>query len=55
MKAGTIAEKLRRGWDPARSRLDDKDVQALIKGRPAMPGWMGDVVLRIWAAHSMIS
>lgn len=33
------------------ARLDDKDVQSLIKGRPAMPGWMGDVVLKIEAAH----
>lgn len=29
------------------ARLDDRDIQALIKGRPAMPGWMGDAVLRI--------
>ena len=33
------------------ARLDGKDMQALIKGRPAMPGWMGDVVLKIGAAH----
>lgn len=33
------------------ARLDDKDVQALIKGRAQMPGWMGDVVLKIGAAH----
>ena len=29
------------------ARLDDKDLQALLKGRPVMPGWMGDVVLRL--------
>ena len=33
------------------ARLDGKDMQALIKGRPVMPGWMGDVVLKIGAAH----
>ena len=33
------------------ARLDDRDVQALIKGRTAMPGWMGDVVLKIGAAQ----
>ena len=33
------------------ARLDDRDVQVLIKGRSAMPGWMGDVVLKIGAAH----
>jgi hypothetical protein len=29
------------------ARIDDKDLAALLKGRPAMPGWMGDVVLRL--------
>ncbi|NML96314.1 DUF6088 family protein [Novosphingobium olei] len=29
------------------ARLDDKDLQALLKGRRVMPGWMGDVVLRL--------
>ena len=33
------------------ARLDGKDVQALLKGRTQMPGWMGDVVLKIGAAH----
>lgn len=33
------------------SRLDGKDLQALLKGRAAMPGWMGDVVLRLDAHH----
>jgi len=33
------------------ARLDARDVQALIKGRPAMPGWMGDAVLKIEAAR----
>lgn len=31
------------------ARLDERDVQALIKGRPQMPGWMGDVALKIAA------
>lgn len=30
-------------------RLDDHDMKALIKARPKMPGWMGDVVLKIGA------
>lgn len=29
------------------ARLNDKDLAALLKGRPVMPGWMGDVVLRL--------
>ena len=33
------------------ARLEDKDVRALLKGRVQMPGWMGDVVLKIGAAH----
>ena len=33
------------------ARLDDKDVQALLKGRVQMPGWMGDVVLKIGSAR----
>lgn len=33
------------------ARLDGKDLQALLKGRGAMPGWMGDVVLRFDAHH----
>jgi hypothetical protein len=33
------------------ARLDDKDVQALLKGRALMAGWMGDVVLKIGAAR----
>lgn len=33
------------------ARLDESDIKALIKGRPAMPGWMGDAVLKIGAAH----
>jgi hypothetical protein len=33
------------------ARLERKDVKALIQGRPAMPGWMGDVILKIGAAH----
>lgn len=33
------------------ARLDERDVQALIRGRPSMPGWMGDIVLKIRTAH----
>jgi hypothetical protein len=29
------------------ARLDDKDLAMLLKGRSVMPGWMGDVVLRL--------
>lgn len=29
------------------ARLDDRDMKALIASRPQMPGWMGDVVLKI--------
>jgi hypothetical protein len=29
------------------ARLDDKDLQALLKGRQVMPGWMVDVILRL--------
>jgi hypothetical protein len=32
-------------------RLDDKDAHALLKGRAQMPGWMGDVVLKIGTAR----
>jgi hypothetical protein len=33
-------------------RLDDRDMRMLIQARPEMPGWMGDVVLKIGAAHN---
>jgi len=33
------------------ARLDGKDLQTLLKSRPAMSGWMGDVVLRLDAHH----
>lgn len=33
------------------ARLDGKDLQTLLKSRTAMPGWMGDVVLRLDAHH----
>ena len=32
-------------------RIDDKDMRSLLKGRPLMSGWMGDVVLKIDAAR----
>ncbi|BAI95277.1 hypothetical protein GG804_28765 [Sphingomonas histidinilytica] len=34
------------------TRLDDRDMRILIQARPAMPGWMGDVVLKIGAARN---
>lgn len=33
-------------------RLDDRDMKALIASRPQMPGWMGDIVLKIGAAKN---
>lgn len=32
-------------------RIDDRDMQALLRARPRMVGWMGDVVLKIDAAR----
>lgn len=32
-------------------RLDDRDMKVLIGFRPRMPGWMGDMVLKIGAAR----
>jgi len=34
------------------ARLDDSSMQRLIQARPEMPGWMGDVVLKIGAARN---
>jgi len=33
------------------SRISDKDMKALLQARPAMSGWMGDVVLKIEGAR----
>ena len=33
-------------------RLDDRDMKTLFKSRALMPGWMGDIVLRIGLAKS---
>jgi hypothetical protein len=33
------------------ARLDDAGTRALVAGRPAMPGWMGDIVLKIQASR----
>ena len=33
------------------ARLDDAGTRALVAARPAMPGWMGDIVLKIQAAR----
>lgn len=32
-------------------RIDDTALKQLLQARPAMPGWMGDVILKIEAAH----
>ena len=32
-------------------RIDDTDLKQLLQARPSMPGWMGDVILKIEAAH----
>jgi len=33
------------------ARLDDADTRVLVAGRPAMPGWMGDIVLKVQAVR----
>lgn len=33
------------------ARLDDAGTRALVAARPAMPGWMGDIVLKIQASR----
>lgn len=33
------------------ARLDDADTRALFAARSAMPGWMGDIVLKIQASR----
>ncbi|WP_439540139.1 DUF6088 family protein [Sphingomonas sp.] len=32
-------------------RIDDADMKQLLQARPSMPGWMGDVILKIGAVH----
>lgn len=34
------------------ARIDDRDIKQLLQARPTMPGWMGDVILKIGAAHN---
>jgi hypothetical protein len=34
------------------ARLDDSAMKRLIQARPQMPGWMGDIVLKIGAARN---
>lgn len=34
------------------ARVDDTDMKQLLQARPAMPGWMGDVILKIGSAHN---
>lgn len=33
------------------TRIDDADLKQLLQARPSMPGWMGDVILKIDVAH----
>lgn len=33
------------------TRIDDRTLKQLLQARPAMPGWMGDVILKIGTAH----
>ena len=34
------------------ARVGDADMKQLLKARPGMPGWMGDVILKISSVHS---
>jgi hypothetical protein len=34
------------------ARVDDSDMKQLLQARPAMPGWMGDVILKIGSLHN---
>lgn len=34
------------------ARVDDVDMKQLLQARPAMPGWMGDVILKIGSLHN---
>ena len=34
------------------TRIDDRALKQLLKARPSMPGWMGDVILKIGSAHN---
>lgn len=34
------------------ARVDDSDMKQLLQARPAMPGWMGDVILKIGSVHN---
>lgn len=34
------------------ARVDNADMKQLLQARPAMPGWMGDVILKIGSAHN---
>ena len=48
MRAGLHS---RRSQQPP-ARLDDRDMRMLAQARAEMPGWMGDVVLKIGAARN---
>lgn len=34
------------------ARVGDSDMKQLLQARPSMPGWMGDVILKIGTAHN---
>jgi len=34
------------------ARIDNRDLKQLLQARPLMPGWMGDVILKIGTAHN---
>jgi hypothetical protein len=34
------------------ARVDDADMKQLLQARPTMPGWMGDVILKIGSLHN---
>lgn len=34
------------------ARIDDRDLKQLMQARPSMPGWMGDVILKIGTVHN---
>ena len=46
-KAQVDADVIRR----LATRIDDRALKQLLQARPAMPGWMGDVILKIGTAH----
>lgn len=47
-KAQVDADVIRR----LATRIDDRALKQLLQARPSMPGWMGDVILKIGSAHN---